>query len=72
MSMDVLYEPLKELLDKFPLYLANAATLSSADKTRGAVQQASVAHIIAIIEDPGYSNAHGEDRCALRIRAEAV
>ncbi|KAI0699770.1 Pex19 protein [Cerioporus squamosus] len=57
MSKEVLYEPLKELHDKFPSYLKdNDATLSSEDKTRYASQSKVVAQIVATFEDPSYSD----------------
>ena len=61
MSKDVLYEPLKELHDKFPDYLKdNAATLKEEDKTRYAAQQKIVAEIIEVFEDPSYSPDNAE------------
>ncbi|KAI0055701.1 Pex19-domain-containing protein [Artomyces pyxidatus] len=58
MGKDVLYEPLKELHDKFPGYLAeHEATLSVEDRTRYKAQQDCVTKIIAIFEDPSYSDA---------------
>ncbi|GJE99453.1 Pex19 domain-containing protein [Phanerochaete sordida] len=56
MSKDVLYEPLKELHDKFPAYLKdNDATLKSEDKHRYEAQQRIVTEIVAIFEDPTYT-----------------
>ncbi|OJT06002.1 Peroxisome biogenesis protein 19-1 [Trametes pubescens] len=56
MSKAVLYEPLKELSDKFPSYLEdNALTLSDEDKTRFAAQSKVVAQIVATFEDPSYT-----------------
>ncbi|KAL1938770.1 hypothetical protein VTO73DRAFT_11373 [Trametes versicolor] len=56
MSKAVLYEPLKELSDKFPSYLKdNATTLSDEDKTRFAAQSKVVAQIVATFEDPSYT-----------------
>jgi len=56
MSKEVLYEPLKELNDKFPKYLSdNAATLSEEDKKRYESQQRIVTEIVAVFEDPTYS-----------------
>ncbi|TFK83339.1 Pex19-domain-containing protein [Polyporus arcularius HHB13444] len=57
MSKDVLYEPLKELDDKFPSYLKdNDATLSAEDKARYASQSKVVAQIVATFEDPSYTD----------------
>lgn len=56
MSKDVLYEPLKELHEKFPAYLKdNDATLKSEDKQRYQSQKEIVAEIVTIFEDPTYS-----------------
>lgn len=56
MSKDVLYEPLKELHEKFPAYLKdNAATIKAEDKQRYETQQHIVAKIIDIFEDPKYT-----------------
>ncbi|RPD56534.1 Pex19-domain-containing protein [Lentinus tigrinus ALCF2SS1-7] len=57
MSKDVLYEPLKELHDKFPSYMKdNDATLSAEDKTRYVSQAKVVAQIVATFEDPSYAD----------------
>ncbi|PIL27093.1 transporter [Ganoderma sinense ZZ0214-1] len=57
MSKDVLYEPLKELHDKFPGYLKDhASTLSSEDKTRYEGQSKIVAEIVATFEDPSFKD----------------
>ncbi|KAI0711758.1 Pex19 protein family-domain-containing protein [Earliella scabrosa] len=57
MSKDVLYEPLKELHDKFPSYLEdNASTLSADDKTRYQSQYKVVKQIVATFEDPSYTD----------------
>ncbi|KAF9068536.1 Pex19 protein [Rhodocollybia butyracea] len=55
MGKEVLYEPLKELNDKFPDYLQNPPTpLSTADKERYSKQYEYVQQILAIFEEPGY------------------
>ncbi|KAI0354082.1 Pex19-domain-containing protein [Trametes cingulata] len=57
MSKEVLYEPLKELHDKFPSYLQdNASKLSAEDKTRYEAQSKVVAQIVATFEDPSYTD----------------
>ncbi|KAI0764748.1 Pex19 protein family-domain-containing protein [Fomes fomentarius] len=57
MSKDVLYEPLKELHDKFPSYLEDhASTLSTEDKTRYDKQSKVVAQIVATFEDSSYTD----------------
>lgn len=61
MGKDVLYEPLKELHDKFPAYLKDhQATLSAEDKARYGKQQVICAQIIEIFEDPSYSEEDEE------------
>ncbi|KAJ3772949.1 Pex19 protein family-domain-containing protein [Lentinula raphanica] len=55
MSKDVLYDPLKELNDKFPAFLTNPpSNLSSDDKTRYEKQYDCVKRIIVIFDDPSY------------------
>lgn len=57
MSKDILYEPLKELYEKFPEYLKdNVSKLSIEDKTRYDKQYAVVTKIVAEFEDPAYSD----------------
>ncbi|KAI0339238.1 Pex19-domain-containing protein [Trametopsis cervina] len=56
MGKDVLYEPLKELHEKFPKYLEdNAETLSAEDKKRYNSQQRLVVEILAVFDSPSYS-----------------
>ncbi|TFY62030.1 hypothetical protein EVJ58_g4125 [Rhodofomes roseus] len=58
MSKEILYEPLKELHDKFPDYLKeHDATLSSDDKKRYDVQYSIVSKLITIFDDPTYSDS---------------
>ncbi|KAI0266429.1 Pex19 protein family-domain-containing protein [Gloeopeniophorella convolvens] len=55
MGKDVLYEPLKELNDKFPSYLeSNADKLSASDLERYRAQFASASKIVAAFEDPAF------------------
>lgn len=57
MSKEVLYEPLKELGEKFPPYLSeNATKLSAEDKTRYESQLDRINKILKIFEDPKYSD----------------
>ncbi|KAJ4468340.1 Pex19 protein family-domain-containing protein [Lentinula aciculospora] len=61
MSKDVLYEPLKELDDKFPPFLANPPTpVSSTDQTRYEKQYECVKRIIAIFDNPSYKEGGSE------------
>ena len=56
MSKEVLYEPIKELHEKFPGYMKeNAPKLKPEDKERYIKQQKVVAEIIGIFEDPTYA-----------------
>ncbi|KAK7029745.1 Pex19 protein family-domain-containing protein [Favolaschia claudopus] len=66
MSKDVLYEPLTELAEKFPPYLAthspdSAPPLSAEDRTRYESQLARVREILAIFDASGFSD---EDKAA--------
>ncbi|BGP54286.1 hypothetical protein JCM8202_000718 [Rhodotorula sphaerocarpa] len=54
MSREMLYEPLKELADKYPPYLsAHGASLSSTDRDRFEKQRVIVCEIVAAFEEPG-------------------
>ncbi|KAJ6554028.1 Pex19 protein [Mycena vulgaris] len=59
MSKDVLYEPLTELAEKFPPYLATPQTppLAAADRTRYEAQLARVRAILAIFDTPAFDDA---------------
>jgi peroxin-19 len=57
MSKEILHEPLKELVEKFPGWLKeNASKLSEGDKKRYEGQQVCARKIIEIFEKPGYSD----------------
>jgi len=60
MSKEVLYEPLKELGDKFPPYLSTHPTLPEADKARYEAQLARIREIVCVFEEPGYSDQDAE------------
>lgn len=61
MSKEVLYEPLKELNDKFPSYLAsNRDKLSASDLARYEAQQACASQIIDVFNDTGYRDDNPE------------
>ncbi|VDB92416.1 unnamed protein product [Peniophora sp. CBMAI 1063] len=61
MSKDVLYDPLKELHEKFPAYMKeNDAKLSKADKERYQAQIASITKIMAVFDDPAYKDEDPE------------
>ncbi|KAH8088939.1 Pex19-domain-containing protein [Cristinia sonorae] len=61
MSKDILYEPLKELHEKFPKYLRdNADKINPDDKKRYDAQQALVTQILAVFDSPSYSDSNPE------------
>ncbi|KAG1899936.1 Pex19 protein family-domain-containing protein [Suillus fuscotomentosus] len=66
MGKDVLYEPLKELSDKFPGYLkANATTLTSDDKSRYDAQIICIMQLLEIFESKDY--ADDDDKTRIKI-----
>jgi len=66
MSKSILYEPLKELSDKFPSYLAdNASTIKPEDKQRYLSQQKLVDEIVAIYDDPKYAEDNVEQNAKI-------
>lgn len=58
MSRDILYEPLKELRDKYPAYLAgpDSASISAEDRKRYEQQSKYIDEIVRIFEEPGYDD----------------
>ncbi len=56
MSKDILYEPLKELHDKFPAYLA--ALPENEDRERYEKQSKCVGEALKVFEAPGYSDSN--------------
>ena len=56
MSRDILYEPLKELRDKYPSYLngPDSRDISEDDRKRYEQQSTYIHEIVAIFEEPGY------------------
>ncbi|GAC94659.1 hypothetical protein PHSY_002232 [Pseudozyma hubeiensis SY62] len=56
MSRDILYEPLKELRDKYPPYLAGSesAGISAEDRKRYEEQSRYITEIVKIFDEPGY------------------
>ncbi|KAG2107892.1 Pex19 protein family-domain-containing protein [Suillus discolor] len=66
MGKDVLYEPLKELSDKFPDYLkANATTLTSDDKSRYDAQIVCIRQLLETFESKDY--ADDDDKTRIKI-----
>ncbi|KAJ6478568.1 Pex19 protein family-domain-containing protein [Mycena vitilis] len=63
MNKEVLYEPLTELADKFPPYLASPPTpLSADDRTRYEAQLSRVRAILAIFDAPDFDDANAKTR----------
>ncbi|KAF5343561.1 hypothetical protein D9758_012968 [Tetrapyrgos nigripes] len=61
MGKEMLFEPLKELHDKFPDFLANPPQpLEAADRQRFESQYEYVKKIIAVFEQPGYDDKDAE------------
>lgn len=59
MSKEILYEPLKELNDKFPEYLeTNRSLISTEDQVRYDKQKSIISEVIAIFESPDYSDTN--------------
>ncbi|KAJ1018692.1 hypothetical protein NDA13_006379 [Ustilago tritici] len=62
MSRDILYEPLKELRDKYPAYLAGEESkgISEEDRKRYELQSKYIDEIVRIFEQPGYDAKNKE------------
>lgn len=62
-NKEILYEPMKELDQKFPAWLEEKnGKLSDEDETRYRTQRTLVREIVARFERPGYSDGNAEDR----------
>ncbi|KAI6026653.1 Pex19 protein [Pisolithus microcarpus] len=62
MSKEVLYEPLKELDEKFPSYLASHTTLPAEEKERYEKQRSSITRLLAIFEEKNYNDEDAKTR----------
>ncbi|KIO11845.1 hypothetical protein M404DRAFT_126296, partial [Pisolithus tinctorius Marx 270] len=62
MSKDVLYEPLKELDEKFPSYLTSHPALPAEDKERYEKQISCIKRLLSIFEDKGYDEENAKTR----------
>ncbi|GHJ84712.1 hypothetical protein NliqN6_1114 [Naganishia liquefaciens] len=63
MTKEILEEPLAELADKYPPYLAtHGASLPAAQRTKYTQQNAIVVQILEIFRDPAYSDASDAQR----------
>ncbi|KAI1438362.1 Pex19 protein family-domain-containing protein [Xylaria sp. CBS 124048] len=62
-NKEILYEPMKELNDKFPGWMdKNKDTLAKDDLKRYKEQQVLVAEMVAKFEEPSYSDSNAADR----------
>ncbi|ERT02951.1 peroxin-19 [Sporothrix schenckii 1099-18] len=62
-NKEILYEPMKELNDKFPAWMeANRSTTSAEDLKRYEEQQVIVREIVERFEQPSYTDTNPEDR----------
>jgi peroxin-19 len=62
-NKDILYEPMKELNEKFPGWIEkNKDTVSNEDLERYRVQQALVKEIVAMFEDKSYTDSNATHR----------
>lgn len=62
-NKDILYEPMKELNDKFPEWMEkNRETISAEDRERYEVQEALVKEIVGKFEESGYADSNTADR----------
>lgn len=72
-NKDILYEPMKELHDKFPAWMAkNRSQTGADDLERYETQQKIVAEIVGRFEQKGYSDTKGEDRAYIVERMQQV
>lgn len=73
MGKEVLYEPLKELRDKYPAYLANPpAQLSTEDRSRYEEQQKIVIEVVATFEDPKFDNGTEAEKAELKSKVQKL
>lgn len=73
MGKEVLYEPLKELRDKYPAYLANPpAQLSAEDRSRYEEQQRIVNAVVATFDDPKFDNGTETEKAALKSKVQGL
>lgn len=72
-NKDILYEPMKELNDKFPEWMEkNGKTVSAEDRERYDVQQALVKEIVGKFEESGYTDSNAADRQYIVERMQKV
>lgn len=62
-NKDILYEPMKELNDKFPGWMEkNKDTISQEDRARYELQEGLVKEIVGKFEESGYADSNAADR----------
>ncbi|KAI0473254.1 Pex19 protein [Xylariaceae sp. FL0804] len=62
-NKEILYEPMRELNDKFPAWMAkNREALSADDLQRYQTQKSLVAEMVAKFEEPTYADSNAADR----------
>lgn len=62
-NKDILYEPMKELNDKFPEWMEkNRESVPEEDRKRYELQEGFVREIVAKFEEPTYADSNAEDR----------
>jgi peroxin-19 len=72
-NKDILYEPMKELDDKFPKWMQdNKEKVAKEDLTRYEEQQTLVREITARFERQGYSDENAQDRAYIVERMQKV
>ena len=72
-SKELLYEPMKELNEKFPDWLQeNRPTLKKEDLERYETQQSIVKDIVSKFEEPSYSDSHEKDRSFIWEKMQTV
>jgi peroxin-19 len=71
MSKEVLYEPLKELRDKYPAYLANPPKpLTAEEKERYQNQQRITSAVVAAFENPKFENGTEAEKKQLKSQVQ--
>ncbi|KAL9934271.1 hypothetical protein V8E36_006727 [Tilletia maclaganii] len=74
LSKDILYEPLKELRDKYPDYFASpaAANISAEDRSRYEAQHRFVSEVVSVFEDPKFDNGTEAEKQAARAHVQEL
>ncbi|CAD6910130.1 unnamed protein product [Tilletia controversa] len=74
LSKDILYEPLKELRDKYPEYFASpaASSISAEDRQRYEAQHRFVSQVVECFEDPIFENGTESEKKAKRAEVQEL